>query len=198
MSFDIKKFYSLDYLSTGTMKQRAAYKLIRKYRLWKILHPFSPLLAGTIPLDIDIETSDLDILCCSQDFAAITYEVFSHLTSAQIQVIHSQDRLVIRFELGAFPIEIYTEKQASEMQNGFVHMLVEARLLHLGGEALKQEIRTLKQEGYNTEHAFTHALNLKGDPFKVLYDLSQASDQMLENLMQEKLDQWALTPNLNN
>ena len=50
-------------------------KFIAENRIMERLAGYDPLLAGTIPIGIDIEGSDLDILCCYEDKASFIKDV---------------------------------------------------------------------------------------------------------------------------
>ena len=56
-------FTTIDYLENGNEKQKRAYKVLSKYQIFEKLKDYSPILAVTIPIEIDIEGSDLDIIC---------------------------------------------------------------------------------------------------------------------------------------
>src|SRR5262249_21108876 len=49
-------------LLDGTATQRAAYHALEALRVFALLGAFDPILAGTIPLDIDVPGSDLDVV----------------------------------------------------------------------------------------------------------------------------------------
>ena len=55
-------FETLDYLKDGNEKQRRAHQVLASHSVIESLVGFDPLLIGTIPLNIDIEKSDLDIM----------------------------------------------------------------------------------------------------------------------------------------
>jgi hypothetical protein len=57
------KFDTIDYLKTGNARQQRAYDVLTNHRILAQLAPFSPVLVGTIPINIDIESSDLDVIC---------------------------------------------------------------------------------------------------------------------------------------
>lgn len=60
-------FDNIDYLRGGSNRQQQAYfKLINNQILSK-LKLYDPILVGTIPINIDIKDSDLDIICCFSD-----------------------------------------------------------------------------------------------------------------------------------
>ena len=56
-------------------------------------------------------------------------------------------------------------------QYAYRHMIVEARLLKIGGPAARPAIRRLKREGRKTEPAFAHYFDLEGDPYETLLEL---------------------------
>jgi hypothetical protein len=60
-------------------------------------------------------------------------------------------------------------------------MVVEARLLVIGGEEARREIRRLKRCGLKTEPAFARYFQLAGDPFEVLLELSRLSEEELRD-----------------
>lgn len=57
-------FDDIEYLKEGTTRQRSAYKSLTLNKTFLKLEKFDPLLVGTIPINIDINKSDLDIICC--------------------------------------------------------------------------------------------------------------------------------------
>jgi hypothetical protein len=56
-------FRSIEYLKQGNERQRQVYNLLVKHVIFEKLVEFDPVLTGTIPLQIDIASSDLDITC---------------------------------------------------------------------------------------------------------------------------------------
>ena len=60
-------FSSLDYLRCGNDLQRRSYEMLEREGIFRKLAPYGPLLAGTIPICIDVEGSDLDIVCRTGD-----------------------------------------------------------------------------------------------------------------------------------
>jgi hypothetical protein len=60
-------------------------------------------------------------------------------------------------------------------------MVVEARLLSIGGEEARREIRYLKRCGLKTEPAFARYFRLAGDPFEVLLELSRLGEEELRD-----------------
>ncbi|WP_315817765.1 DUF4269 domain-containing protein [Paraflavitalea speifideaquila] len=60
-------FDDIAYLQQGTGRQQAAYHTLTTHGVLTALAPYDPILVGTIPINIDIESSDLDIICYCQD-----------------------------------------------------------------------------------------------------------------------------------
>ena len=63
-------FDDISCLQHGTPTQRRAWAVLTGHRVMEKSAPFDPVLTGTIPLRIEIETSDLDINCHWKDKAA--------------------------------------------------------------------------------------------------------------------------------
>ncbi len=178
-------FRGLDHLRSVSARARNVAGLVSRHGVLQALSGFDPLLAGTIPINLDIDGSDLDILCHCPDpdaFADHTQAAFYHHDDFSLHRRPATQNvgpaIIIRFVLGDLPIEIFATDTPSECQFGFRHMLVEARLIYLLGPQLSEEIRKMKRAGVKTEPAFASLLALGGDPYLVLdemYDLGQVA-----------------------
>ncbi|KPE52142.1 DUF4269 domain-containing protein [Chryseobacterium indologenes] len=169
-------FTSIEYLKDGNERQQRAYEVLTKYQVFPKLKPYSPVLAGTIPIGIDIETSDLDIICevdlrFEEDF--LDDIMFSRIipTDAEVKVesfrVNGEKSIVLNFMLEEFPIEIFGQNKPSLAQNAYRHMMAEYRILRDKGEEFKQKIVELKKQGIKTEPAFGMLLGLE-NPYKDL------------------------------
>lgn len=169
-------FTSPDYLQNGTVRQQQAYAVLMHEKIFETLRPFDPILAGTIPINIDLPASDLDILCCFTDkhaFKEILTKTFSKRKEFAVKefLLNGMDTLVTNFKSADFPVEIFAQPIPTRQQYGYRHMVIEHRLLLERGEDFRQQIIELKKKGYKTEPAFAHALRLTGDPYEALLKL---------------------------
>lgn len=167
----------LKYLDRGTVTQRAAGFVLRALRVFEHLKGYSPALAGTIPLDIDVEGSDLDIICSANDLAALEDTLkgaFGSQNGFQVhqKLVRGVPSLVADFSYEGMALQVFAQPRAVEEQNAYRHMVVEARLLEIGGDTAREEIRRLKRAGLKTEPAFAQYWQLAGDPYEVLLELS--------------------------
>ncbi|MFC3158790.1 protein of unknown function [Chryseobacterium arachidis] len=167
-------FTKLDYLKTGNDKQRRAYELLTKQRFFEKMNFYSPILAGTIPIEIDIEGSDLDIICevdlkFEEDF--LDDLMFSKFIPYDVDVeyplIDGQKCITLNFILEDFPIEIFGQNKPTIEQNAYRHMIAEYKILQEKGEDFKQKIIELKKKGIKTEPAFGILLGLE-NPYEDL------------------------------
>lgn len=166
-------FDSIEYLQYGNNRQRQAYSILTDNQVFSKLEKFDPILVGTIPINIDIENSDLDIICCfahKQEFKKLIIENFSNERNFTIREQPSLDTLAIvaNFFLDDFEIEIFGQSIPTKQQFGYRHLIVEHHLLNKHGEEFRQQIIELKRQGHKTEPAFALALGLTGDPYTEL------------------------------
>jgi hypothetical protein len=169
----MNRFNSISYLQHGTLRQRQAYMALTENGIIEKLAGFTPFLAGTIPLNIDIETSDLDILCCFHDedaFYKRVYAEFEHHDNFTISkiIIEGKNTVLANFLCNGFEIEIFGQNIPVNLQLGYLHMMAEYAILQREGERFRKEVIELKNAGYKTEPAFAKLLGLKGDPYKAI------------------------------
>jgi len=166
-------FRNIEYLKEGTERQKLAYQTLSKHQILDRLTVYNPILTGTIPINIDIESSDLDIICHWKDkkgFMATLTELFSSEKEFKIQEgkIANNETVICNFKIDDFEIEVFGQNISTEQQNAYRHMLVEHQILEDKGEEFRLQIIELKLKGYKTEPAFAKLLNLNGDPYSAL------------------------------
>jgi Domain of unknown function (DUF4269) len=151
------------------------------------LAEFDPHLAGTLPLGLNLPTSDLDILCHTAEpdmFAVALWVAFSGETDFSLRQWIVADRPVIAsFTAYGWPFQVFGQKKPVCEQNGWRHFLVERRLLRLGGTTFRAAIMRERALGVKTEPAFAAALRLNGDPYLALLDLERCDNASLSHLL---------------
>jgi hypothetical protein len=178
------------YLKTGTPRQQAAYNTLCKLRVFDTLKTFNPTLVGTIPIDIDIPGSDIDIICQTDDLEFLKHAVrnaYGEIPGFQVKrkSIEGIPSIVAHFSFDGFPIEIFGQALPIEAQRAYRHMIIEARLLELFGEKARTNIRKLKQSGLKTEPAFGSYFQLEGDPYLALLKLEKIdASELLKRISQ--------------
>ncbi|MDQ0888655.1 hypothetical protein QFZ81_003743 [Paenibacillus sp. V4I9] len=178
----------IQYLNYGTMKQIEAFHVLTKLNVFDDLQTYKPLLIGTIPIDIDISGSDLDIICEvlePDEFIGRLTTLYSMkdcftLRKTRIREIPS---VVCNFNFNGLPIEIFGQPISVFQQNGYLHMEIEKRLLKIAGEQAKDGIRKLKKQGMKTEPAFCEYFQLEGEPYTKLISLGELSDFELKRMI---------------
>ena len=169
-------FTKIDYLKNGNERQKRAFEVLTKYKVFEKLSNFSPILAGTIPIGIDIDGSDLDIICevdlrFEEDFLdEIMFSKlipFENKATVENIFLDNEKCIVINFMLEEFPIEIFAQNKPTTQQNAYLHMIAEHKILQEKGEDFKQKIIELKKKGIKTEPAFGMLLNLE-NPYEDL------------------------------
>lgn len=186
-----ENFRNIDYLQEGNPRQRRSYDILKQFEIMERLADFSPLLVGTIPIDIDLPDSDLDIICEVHDMEACLriMKVFSKWPEFRqaIRTVHGTERIVISFDYMGQSIEVFGQPIPTVEQNGYRHMLIEHKILTLLGSPYHEKIRELKRQGLKTEPAFAELLGLQGDPYLRLLEMSHWNDGQLRIFLQGKV-----------
>lgn len=179
----IPDFANLDYLKHGTSIQQLAYHELAELGIMQILETYTPLLAGTIPLGIDIEGSDLDIICFCPETETFYSDLLHYFKDEQAFEIYKtqaygQESVVANFIYRHFSIEIFGQNTQVKHQMAYRHMLIEYYILTSRGIKFKNAIIELKKSGIKTEPAFGILLNLEGNPYlELLKYESQLNDR---------------------
>lgn len=190
----LQKFDTISYLMQGNERQRKASHSLIKYKVMEILQDFTPLLVGTIPIEIDIESSDLDIICCWKDKQQFMNRLSTHFASFPHfdiveKEVNGECTVIAHFYLDSFEIEIFGQNRPVKEQHGYRHMIVEHALLEQYGIDFKTKIIELKKQGLKTEPAFAMLLALEGNPYSemlALYDQINENGRLL--LLPNNLD----------
>jgi len=166
-------FDDIKYLKTGNSTQRKVYRVLTELNIFNLLKEFNPILVGSIPIEIDTDKSDLDIICYwkkKENFTKILQDNLSNLPDFSIEEKVKRERFTIiaRFKISNFEVEIFGQNRPTKEQEAYRHMIIEHHILHKFGAHFKTKIVELKQQGVKTEVAFGDLLGLKGDPYMEL------------------------------
>lgn len=155
-------------------------EFLRTSQILAKLKAYDPCLSGTLPLNIQNSSSDLDILFFSEDLDTFLSDVTGLYQGMNQFSFHKSEQqglesLVVNFDYNGLPIELFCQNKNVFQQQANQHFLVEGRLLKLLGEGFSERIRNLKANGIKTEPAFGEELNLS-EPYQELVQLNQLSD----------------------
>jgi len=160
--------------------------VVKDLRLLNRLSQFDPVLIGTPPLGLAIETSDIDIAChCAElsDFADTVAREFGQMPAFHLRTIEHLNAPSVVASLFAkgWDIELFCQALPTPAQAGVRHFHVERRLLDLA-PALRPMVLRAKMQGLKTEPAFARILGLSGDPYEAVLDLETWTDEALLEL----------------
>lgn len=206
---ELKNFEDISYLAVGTSAQAEVHALLARHRVMEKLESFGPMLVGTVPIGINVEGSDLDIICCVNDFDEFRQtveEAFGREAAlgwgtnlvwetklgddnnrtTGVGITGQQPYITCQFRLENWPVELFGHRLPVLLQNGYRHMAIEDRLLRLHGSSFRERIMRLKSQGFKTEPAFADLLRLEGDPYEALLALEKLSDEKLQALQSKE------------
>jgi hypothetical protein len=87
-----------------------------------------------------------------------------------------------------WPIEIFGQPVPTINQNGYRHMVIEARLLEIFGDSFRHQIIDLKSNGMKTEPAFAQLLKLEGNPYEAILRLNAYTDEEIKKMWVDQAD----------
>lgn len=166
-------FTTIKYLASGNKRQQLAFQELNSLQIFEKLEAFNPILAGTIPIEIDIPESDLDIICECKHldiFQNTLIRLFSKQENFKIthNSICNIPSIICNFKTPHFEVEIFGQNIPVKKQHAYRHMLVEYAILQQKDSAFKKAIMQLKKDGFKTEPAFAKLLGLSGNPYEAL------------------------------
>jgi len=178
-------WHTIDYLKDGNGIQNLAYQVMVDLRIMEDLVVYDPRLVGTIPIQLDVATSDLDIICQVSDlrgFQEVIRSLYGKMQGYRDKYTQEgkKEVLVVNFFYKGFAFELYCKDAPVETFNSYRHMVVEDRILGVLGEGFRRRIVDLKEAGIKTEPAFGQLLSLAGDPYKNLLELESWTDDQIK------------------
>jgi hypothetical protein len=167
---------------------------LQRTELLAPLQAHHPILVGTFPIGIEVPGSDLDIICEVKDMNAFAKLAETHYRQYENYEVardeaeggSARERIVVNFAVCGWPVEIYGENKPTVRQNGYLHMVVEDRLLRHYGESFRNLIIRLKRNGLKTEPAFAKALGLTGDPYERLLEMADWSENRWADFLEKQ------------
>lgn len=177
-------FKNIEYLKSGNIRQKAAYSILSELGIFDLLNKYNPILTGTIPIEIDIPDSDLDIICECSDHNAFAKDLANKFDKYPDFQLWTNTHNGVKSTIASFSyegqkIEIFGQNIPTDRQNSFRHMLIERAILQERGAEFKKQVVKLKKQGIKTEPAFSQILGLKGDPYIELLKFDTDSDDIL-------------------
>lgn len=171
----IPNFKDPSYLLSGNQRQQKTFHTLQDLRVLEVLADFDPVLVGTIPIEVDLPNSDLDIICSLNDEKLFESTLKSHYREAIGFTIRKTEKqglrtIIANFQHQAFEIEIFGQPLPVHEQMAFRHMISEYQILQERGNTFKSEVLCLKEQGLSTEAAFALILGIAGDPYQGLLD----------------------------
>lgn len=184
------KFHHLSLESVIRLEEnKSIFKALTASRILESFKQYTPFLAGTFPLGLQVENSDLDILMYAQNLDQLNDELkerYGHFSDYKVQriFVDELDSLIVNFRFEQISFEIFAQKKPVVFQKAFTHFQIEERLLKIGGDKFQKAVITQRLEGLKTEPAFAQVLRLKSDPFNELLILQKATNEKLRNILE--------------
>jgi len=180
--------HDLSNLETGTPRQQAAYHAIQNSRILDLLQDFSPVLTGLIPLGLEEESTDLDVLVEAYDLDKFLLHAYRSLQqhvplTIESLILDSVNTLIVTFRFEKVTFNIVAKPMPVHQTTPYRHMLAMSRLLAVGGDQMRKGIRELKAEGLKTEQAFATYLRIEGNPYEVLFEFERASEEAIRHIL---------------
>ena len=160
---------------------------LARHGVWDALARFHPVMAGSIPLGLGTEASDVDVLVEVGNLKAFGQQC-THTWggrpgfSLAEREWQGSPAVICRFQADSRLCEVFAQPRPVAQQRGCRHLIAEWRLLIAGGDGLHDAVRSARRRGLKTELAFAEVLRLEGDPYLALL-LDRASEDALRQIV---------------
>ena len=155
-----------------------------------------PMPESVKDMEIMDVVKDLDVLCEVDDFNAFSdalQTAYGHVPDfilSDFKTGRDGPYRTASFSHGDSVIEVFGQALPVIRQAAYRHMVIQARLLDLGGGGLRSEIIALRNGGRKTEPAFARRLGMAGDPYVALLALEEMDDSALRRLLDNAADTY--------
>ena len=181
-------FTKIDYLKLGNQRQKKVFKILNKLNILDTLVVFHPLIVGEIPLELDHPFSSIKIICDFDDEKKFKDNV-ENLYGKFLEFILQRTKffknsgVLVKFFFEGFNFEIWGEKISTLKQIKYRQLLVEKKLLTLGGKKNLLKVKNLIQSGLDPESAFARVFKIGGDPTLEILELEDLSEEEIRRLL---------------
>ncbi|MFD1020842.1 DUF4269 domain-containing protein [Thalassobacillus hwangdonensis] len=168
---------SMILLKNGDAFQKQVYDCIQQLNIMDELTVFRPVVCGTVPIDIYLGNSDVDIIMGVDNlehFSDKIRSLYGDQTQFRLKSKRLRGNKVVKanFNYKTIPFELFGQSVPTHKQNAYLHMVIEYDLLKKEIVS-KQKVIQLKRRGLSTEAAFCDLLSLSGDPYESLLEFGK-------------------------
>lgn len=184
------KFHHMSLESVIRVEEnKKVFKALEESKILKNFKKFTPFVAGTFPLGVHTDKSDIDILMYAENLNELKDQIHSEYAqmeayTSRVTVVDELETLIVNFNVNDTPFEIFAQNRAVVKQKAYLHFQIEERLLKFGGHSFLKKIQDNRQKDLKTEPAFAQALRLEGDAYLELLRLQSASNSHLMKIVE--------------
>ena len=165
---------------------------LQNLELFARLRPYRPLISGSLPLELEVADSDVDVLCYASDLGDFLRDVrenFGQRDNFQSKeaTVNGLQTAIVEFQAFGKTWQIFAQAKAPVQQVAHQHLQIESRLLSMAGDRARAQIRRLKEGGDKTEPAFAKYFAIDGDPYAELLHLGKLTDLELRQRLRLSL-----------
>ena len=183
-NFSIKWHYQSLESVINLEKNKKVFGALLKSNILEELSELDPVIAGTFPLGIHNDYSDLDIIVGGSDLDEMYSYVKKVCSPFSVKSIKEENYFTLNFSVDQIAFEIYGEEKASVHQRAFQHFQVEEKLLKVCSPLFRNSVQKARAKGLKTEPAFAEVLCLKNDPYEELLKFQEMSDRETYDYLQ--------------
>ncbi len=156
------------------------------HNLLNTMSKYTPLVSGSVPLNIHNEKSDLDIIFSAQDLHRFADDLTCYAEKYSPEVtfkkLKGYESVIIRYTTENIKYECVAQYRPVYDIIANQHFLIESRLLNIAGSSARTAISQLKKAGIPTEPAFAQYFYISGEPYEALLNMNSLTESELHQL----------------